>query len=652
MIAQHERNRRTSGGSTQTIERQEKQELASNQPPSAALGNTTLPPKQSNVGNEGIERSPSQEEHHTDPSHCVICLNSCDDRTVLSTCRHEFCFHCILQWSMISHSCPLCVQIFDSCIHDIKDDQNYTVHRFEPLSGSSCTGSSPASASSSSTIHASTPSRQLTVPYGIIRQLYGPPQNRRRYRNQQRSERAEERLVSEQHQDALERRRHVYHHRLFVKHMGANRISGFQQITPETFKVLPHRLERLIPWIRRDLQAILSLSTSSFQDTNISTTEDHYRELHPTRRRYEELDSGLEVIREYIIAVLKRYDLQTDHAQDLLRDFLHGHTEHFVHELMAFARSPYSLEAYDQSAQYKEIRPGGTLDSTDQEDTSDRGRSRRRTADGRHRTRTSDGDSRIIATSHRRESRSPSSSRSAVTESHHHARSDGRSNGSSSSRSRSRSTSRSRSKSKNRRHSRHNTRPLRHETRSKDILRSWGRSRSNRQARVTPYAAESKRAKLPDDSQRQPPLSRVDMSSPTTGTISKDKHSYTLPTGSSVQGDLASILKTKLQREPFSDAERSLPNRPFVELLKAMTQCLSPNSESRPNFHAILCVPPFSLVPLQRPPSESTEAIPLISRTCLRPRSDLIFGFGKSIESSGRDIVSVQIRFGGGSSSS
>lgn len=152
--------------------------------------------------------------------------------------------------------------------------------------------------------------------------------------------------------------RDVYRHKLFVKHMGANRISGFQQITPETFKLFPQRIERLVPWIRRELQAILSLSlpASSSSSSSRSGHGQHPPE-DPNPTPSGELMTGLELIREYITAVLKRYDLQTDQAQDLLRDFLHEHTEHFVHELMAFARSPFSMEAYDQAAQYDSPSP-------------------------------------------------------------------------------------------------------------------------------------------------------------------------------------------------------------------------------------------------------------------------------------------------------
>ncbi|KAF9295014.1 hypothetical protein BGZ88_002939 [Linnemannia elongata] len=127
---------------------------------------------------------------------------------------------------------------------------------------------------------------------------------------------------------------------------GANRISGFQQITPETFRIFPQRLDRLVPWIRRELQAITTLSSFPPEAAGSASA------TRTTNSSNDETDSGLEIIREYIIAVCKRYDLQTDQGQDLIRDFLHDHTEHFVHELMGFARSPFSMEAYDRAAQY------------------------------------------------------------------------------------------------------------------------------------------------------------------------------------------------------------------------------------------------------------------------------------------------------------
>ncbi|KAI9242302.1 MAG: hypothetical protein BYD32DRAFT_255636 [Podila humilis] len=387
-------------------------------------------------------------DQHHEPAehHCVICLNPCEDRAVLENCQHEFCFRCILQWSMISHSCPLCVQIFESCLHQIEDDRHFKVHTFDPLpSHSSKKGSSSSS--------------DMVVPHGIIRQIYGPPQRRRRFETSRLlpEESAAERTIVEQQELRLERRREVYRHKLFVKHMGANKISGFQQITPETFKIFPQLIERLVPWIRRELQAILSLSlpASSTSSSSRSGQGQHPPQEDPNPTSSSELMTGLELIREYITAVLKRYDLQTDQAQDLLRDFLHEHTEHFVHELMAFARSPFSMEAYDQAAQYDSPSP-----------------------QPRH-----DGPSRGRPEYHpnrrdRREDRSESSSRG-------HRRKRGRSQ----------STSRSRSRTRSRRNSKSRVR-LDRQSRSRSRSRSIGQGAERYQRRSRSQSKNRSRTRI------------------------------------------------------------------------------------------------------------------------------------------------------------
>ncbi|KAK3844057.1 MAG: hypothetical protein J3R72DRAFT_489190 [Linnemannia gamsii] len=282
----------------------------------------------------------SQPPVERETSSCTICLNTYEDRAVLESCHHEFCFSCILQWSTLSHTCPLCIRPFTSCMHEIKNNEEYAIHQFEPLPRARSSSGSTAAGNTSA------------LPHGIIRRLYGPPQWRRRTRDRPPPriipDSADELSVSDRQQAALENRRNVYRNNLFVRHMGANKISGFQQTTPESFSIFPHRLDRLVPWIRRELQAITTLSSSSASQSALSSDGNTVH----SANSHDETDPGLEIIREYIIAVCKRYDLQTDQGQDLIRDFLYDHTEHFVHELMAFARSPFSIEAYDRVAQY------------------------------------------------------------------------------------------------------------------------------------------------------------------------------------------------------------------------------------------------------------------------------------------------------------
>lgn len=47
---------------------------------------------------------------------CAICLEEVEEskRGVMDGCAHTFCFDCILEWSKITNTCPLCKQKFMS----------------------------------------------------------------------------------------------------------------------------------------------------------------------------------------------------------------------------------------------------------------------------------------------------------------------------------------------------------------------------------------------------------------------------------------------------------------------------------------------------------------------------------------------------------
>ncbi|RUP45918.1 hypothetical protein BC936DRAFT_147586 [Jimgerdemannia flammicorona] len=148
-------------------------------------------------------------------------------------------------------------------------------------------------------------------------------------RHHQRRQRRHDRRpdpVSASAEEALARRRHVYTNGLLVKRVGSNRYSRFIEISPEVFRSNSQRLSRLIPWLRRELQAILD-------------------------------DDNVELVREYVMALLKTYDPQSQEAVDRLCPFLHARTEHFLHELVAFARSPFDMATYDRRAQYDDMEP-------------------------------------------------------------------------------------------------------------------------------------------------------------------------------------------------------------------------------------------------------------------------------------------------------
>ena len=47
-----------------------------------------------------------------------------------------------------------------------------------------------------------------------------------------------------------------------------------------------------------------------------------------------------------------RIDLESDDFATHLEPFLHDKTQHFMHELVSFAKSPYDMIAYDNKVRY------------------------------------------------------------------------------------------------------------------------------------------------------------------------------------------------------------------------------------------------------------------------------------------------------------
>ena len=64
-----------------------------------------------NDGNESDTSSLGPERDR-----CAVCLEDIKVRTCLDKCFHEFCYTCILQWSEVSRSCPLCKTSYESLI--------------------------------------------------------------------------------------------------------------------------------------------------------------------------------------------------------------------------------------------------------------------------------------------------------------------------------------------------------------------------------------------------------------------------------------------------------------------------------------------------------------------------------------------------------
>ncbi|XP_005060525.1 PREDICTED: PHD and RING finger domain-containing protein 1-like isoform X2 [Ficedula albicollis] len=58
---------------------------------------------------------------------CPICLDTIEEETSVSWCRHTFCFPCILEWSRIRPVCPICQEHFQYFFRKVGDN-NYEVY--------------------------------------------------------------------------------------------------------------------------------------------------------------------------------------------------------------------------------------------------------------------------------------------------------------------------------------------------------------------------------------------------------------------------------------------------------------------------------------------------------------------------------------------
>lgn len=62
---------------------------------------------------------------------CSICLGEKQNKAMVGSCFHSFCFKCITDWSKTARECPLCRNVFSEIYHDIKDDNTFETFRLK-----------------------------------------------------------------------------------------------------------------------------------------------------------------------------------------------------------------------------------------------------------------------------------------------------------------------------------------------------------------------------------------------------------------------------------------------------------------------------------------------------------------------------------------
>ena len=241
----------------------------------------------------------------TPDSDCSICLGKVNNKAFTDACFHTFCFVCLLEWSKIKATCPLCKTTFKSIIHNVVSNDVYDQYHLKPTDNGSFGSDRRGRRFRYSTTMTEEHRSELTW-----------RRNRALRRRYQSSYQIHIQAASE------ERRRLIYRANLWARHMGSNPYTLYRDISTDFFSRNPAITHRLVPWLRRDLGVLF-------------TGEDH-----------------VTFMTQYILSLLPNVHLQTEEFHEQLRPFLYGQTEHFIHELVSFARSPYDMNTYDRIAQY------------------------------------------------------------------------------------------------------------------------------------------------------------------------------------------------------------------------------------------------------------------------------------------------------------
>ena len=80
-------------------------------------------------GSEGTPK-PSIPDEKGEPD-CPVCLSRVENRAYTNTCLHEFCFPCIEEWSRSHNRCPVCREVYQKILHNIRSKLDYDEQEVE-----------------------------------------------------------------------------------------------------------------------------------------------------------------------------------------------------------------------------------------------------------------------------------------------------------------------------------------------------------------------------------------------------------------------------------------------------------------------------------------------------------------------------------------
>ena len=322
-------------------------------PPTLPEGEAAItpPPKQLHKS-EDEEKLGNDRSSSPGPS-CAICLGALQNVAHTDTCMHKFCFVCLLEWSKVRAVCPLCKSKFKSIIHNIKGDDDYET-----------------------TVLPEPPPR----PHDNAITIDGNHEEARRFRYRttmpanpndalalMRLEeiRAQVELWRRELPDVLppnpttritagtqwnrrrgaatsEFRRDIYRRNMYLDPDSVQDIAGrVRECSPAWYRRNPAQTHRLVPWLNRELNALLV--GSEHQSCYVA---------------------------QKILQYIERFNIRSPEFHEKLLPYLGTNTDHFQHEFYHYASSPHDMIAFDRYATYTYQNPtaNAAAASSDEDD--------------------------------------------------------------------------------------------------------------------------------------------------------------------------------------------------------------------------------------------------------------------------------------------
>ena len=225
--------------------------------------------------------------------------------------------------------CPLCKQTFKSIIHNIRSNEDYDQYHIpraeerDPFADLFAPGGRRFRYRTTVTDHRYYGNQALDSIQRRMQQLLEDsrlerPSRRRHYpASNHRAWRTLRQAASSSF------RRGIYLNGLKAKEPTTTR-RRFRETAPEFFRDNDAVTHRLVPWLNRELNAVLE------------GREDH-----------------VAYIMDLIMGLIKRYNIDSEEFYQHVYAFIGRHTRHFMHEFLMFAKSPYHMAAYDQHVTYE-----------------------------------------------------------------------------------------------------------------------------------------------------------------------------------------------------------------------------------------------------------------------------------------------------------